>query len=70
MTNINIIDFITLFFSISAFLLASIAYFRTKPKYDKTIDIKSKKEKLKDKDFSNNNDEPADINTEEFRPFE
>ncbi len=70
MINENIIDFITLFFSISAFLLATISYLRSKPARNKMHDVRSKKEKLKDEDFSKKEDDPADIDTEEFNPFE
>lgn len=72
MMNSNIIDFVTLFFSISAFILATIAYFRTKPNKKKMQDIASKREKLKDEDFSGKKkkDEPAEIDTEEFNPFD
>ena len=70
--NSNIIDFVTLFFSITAFILATIAYFRTKPSTKKMDNIVTKREKLKDKDFSGKKkeDEPAEIDTEEFNPFD
>ncbi len=72
MMNSNIIDFVTLFFSISAFILATIAYFRTKPDKKKMQEVMSKREKLKDEDFSGKKkeDKPAEINTEEFNPFD
>ncbi|MCK5322214.1 MAG: hypothetical protein KAJ47_03035 [Candidatus Aenigmarchaeota archaeon] len=66
----DIIGFLSLFFSLSAFVLATIVYFKVMPRTTK--DIKEKRDKLKNEDFSKKkkDDEPADIDTKEFNPFE